>query len=375
MTVDDTTPLLTVPVSLGDRSYDIFIGSGLLAEAGERLAGLAPGGRAMVVTDETVAERHLPALMAALESAKVPAEAFVVPAGEATKSFAELERLVDAVLTARLERGDTIVALGGGVVGDLAGFAAGIVRRGMAFVQIPTTLLAQVDSSVGGKTGINTAHGKNLVGVFHQPQFVLIDTDLLATLPPRHLKAGYAEVVKYGLIDDPVFFGWLEANAPAVFAGGPALAEAIAASCRAKARVVAADEREAGNRALLNLGHTFGHALEAAVGYGGDLVHGEAVAIGMAMAFRLSTLLGFCPAEDAVRVERHLHAVGLLADLTEVPATARDPARLLALMAQDKKVQRGALTLILTRGIGRSFIAHDVAADVIADFLEDETAR
>ncbi|MEW5423358.1 3-dehydroquinate synthase [Amorphus sp. 3PC139-8] len=366
---------LSVPVALGERSYDILIGPGLLAEAGAHLAALAPGARAMIVTDETVSHHHLAALRAGLAAGEISADAIAVPAGEASKSFAELQRVVDAILSARLERGDLVVALGGGVVGDLAGFAAGIVRRGMGFVQIPTTLLAQVDSSVGGKTGINTHHGKNLVGVFYQPRLVLIDTDLLSTLPERHLKAGYAEVVKYGLIDDPDFFAWLETNADAVFAGGPELARAIETSCRAKARVVAADERESGARALLNLGHTFGHALEASVGYGDALIHGEGVAIGMAMAFRLSTVLGMCPPEDTIRVEHHLASVGLPTDLTALPDAARDADHLLSLMAQDKKVRRGALTFILTHGIGQAFIAHDVAPDVIADFLEDERTR
>lgn len=373
--MDDTSRLLTVPVSLGERSYDIVIGPGLVAEAGERLSRIAPGGRSIIVTDETVAGHHLAALQEGLAAGDYPAEALVVPAGEASKSFAELQRVVDAVLSAKLERGDLVIALGGGVVGDLAGFAAGIVRRGMQFVQVPTTLLAQVDSSVGGKTGINTVHGKNLVGVFHQPQLVLIDTDLLATLSARHMRAGYAEIVKYGLIDDADFFAWLETQSAAVFARGAALSRAIETSCRAKARVVAADERESGMRALLNLGHTFGHALEAAVGYGDDLVHGEGVAIGMAMAFRLSTVLGLCPAEDTIRVEHHLRAVGLPTDLTALPPAARDADLLLSLMAQDKKVRRGALTFILTRGIGKAFVARDVPRDVVADFLEDERAR
>ena len=371
----DTTRPRTVTVELGDRSYDILIGPGLAAEAGRHLARIAPGSRVLVVSDEAVAACHLGTLQKGLAAGGVESEAITVPAGEATKSFAMFEKVVDAILAARLERGDVVVALGGGVVGDLAGFAAGVARRGMGFVQVPTSLLAQVDSSVGGKTGINSPRGKNLVGVFHQPQLVLIDTDLLATLPERHMRAGYAEVVKYGLIDDPAFFAWLDANRSDVFAGGEALARAIEESCRAKARVVAADEREHGNRALLNLGHTFGHALEAALGYGDALIHGEGVAIGMAMAFRFSAALGLCPAEDAETVERHLAAVGLPTDLSNLPAEARDADRLLALMAQDKKVQRGMLTFILVRGIGKAYIARDVTRDAIAGFLEVELAR
>jgi len=371
----DTAYLRTVSVDLGDRSYDILIGPGLVAEAGRHVARVAPGSRVLVVSDEAVADRHLDALRAGLSDGGVASEAFSVPAGEASKSFVMFEKVVDAILAARLERGDIVIALGGGVVGDLAGFAAGVARRGMGFVQVPTSLLAQVDSSVGGKTGINSPHGKNLVGVFHQPKLVLIDTDLLATLPERHLRAGYAEVVKYGLIDDPDFFAWLDDNWPAVFAGEAALARAIELSCAAKARVVAADEREHGNRALLNLGHTFGHALEAALGYGDTLIHGEAVAIGMAMAFRFSVVLGLCPPEDAMRVEHHLHAVGLPTNLAALPAEARDLDRLIMLMSQDKKVQRGTLTYILVRGIGKAYIAHDVPRDAVADFLEDELAR
>lgn len=371
----DTIRPRTVAVELGDRSYDILIGSGLVSDAGRHIGRIAPGSRVLVVSDEAVAARHLDTFRQGLSAGGVESEAFTVPAGEASKSFAMFEKVVDAILAARLERGDIVVALGGGVVGDLAGFAAGVARRGMGFVQVPTSLLAQVDSSVGGKTGINSVHGKNLIGVFHQPLLVLIDTDLLATLPERHMRAGYAEVVKYGLIDEPDFFDWLDGNWPAVFGGGEALACAIDQSCRAKARVVAADEREHGNRALLNLGHTFGHALEAALGYGDALIHGEGVAIGMAMAFRFSATLGLCPAEDAARVERHLAAVGLPTDLSDLPAEARDADRLIALMAQDKKVQRGTLTFILVRGIGKAYIARDVARDAVAGFLEVELSR
>jgi 3-dehydroquinate synthase len=296
----------------------------------------------------------------------------VLPAGEKTKGFESLQRVVDDVLAARLERRDVVIALGGGVIGDLAGFASGIVRRGMNFVQMPTSLLAQVDSSVGGKTGINTARGKNLVGVFHQPRLVLADAGALDTLPVREFRAGYAEVAKYGLIDRPDFFAWLEANWREVFSGGPARTRAIAESCRAKADVVARDEFETGDRALLNLGHTFGHALEAATGYdGARLVHGEAVAIGMALAYRFSARMNLASPDDAVRVERHLRDVGLPWRISDIPGHMPGAEGLLAFIAQDKKVSRGALTFILTRGIGQSFIARDVPASEVLSFLTD----
>ena len=277
-----------------------------------------------------------------------------------------------AYLAARLERGDAVIALGGGVIGDLAGFASGIVRRGMRFVQMPTSLLAQVDSSVGGKTGINSGHGKNLVGVFHQPQLVLADTEVLDTLPPREFRAGYAEVAKYGLIDRPDFFAWLEKNWQEIFSGGPARTQAIAESCRAKADVVARDEYETGDRALLNLGHTFGHALEAATGYDSErLVHGEGVAIGMALAHRFSSRLNLCSMDDALRVEAHLKAVGLPWRMADIPGSLPDAERLLAYIAQDKKVTRGALTFILTRGVGQAFIARDVPSSEVLSFLKE----
>ena len=366
----------TVRVELGERGYDILIGSGLIAGTGalirERLGPVRVG----VVSDETVGALHGEALAASLDAAGLDHAPITVPAGEPSKSFAMLERVVDGLLAARLERGDVVLALGGGVVGDLAGFAAAVARRGMAFVQVPTSLLAQVDSSVGGKTGINARHGKNLVGAFHQPALVVADTATLDTLPARERRAGYAEVVKYGLIDRPDFFAWLEAGRWRAVVDGGVEADrrhAIAESCRAKAAVVAADEREGGARALLNLGHTFGHALERAVGYDpARLVHGEGVALGMAMAHRFSASRGLCAGEDAARVEDHLREVGLPTRLADLPDERFAADELLEGIAQDKKVSRGALTFILTRGIGRSFIARDVAPDAVRAFLESE---
>ncbi|APH73973.1 3-dehydroquinate synthase [Aquibium oceanicum] len=361
-----------VEVGLGDRAYDILIGPGLTERAGAEIAARMPGVRAAIVTDENVAGAHLEAFAAGLAAADIASTSIVVAPGERTKSFERLQDVVDGILSARLERRDIVVALGGGVVGDLAGFASGIVRRGMRFVQVPTSLLAQVDSSVGGKTGINTAQGKNLVGLFHQPQLVLADTGVLDTLPEREFRAGYAEVAKYGLIDRPEFFQWLEANWREVFAGGQARTQAIAESCRAKAEVVARDEFETGDRALLNLGHTFGHALEAAVDYdGARLVHGEGVAIGMALAHRFSARLNQCSPDDATRVERHLSAVGLPTRMQDIPGSLPDAERLLSYIAQDKKVTRGALTFILTHGIGQSFVAKDVPASEVLSFLRE----
>ncbi|UVK41964.1 3-dehydroquinate synthase [Mesorhizobium sp. AR07] len=363
---------VTVEVGLGDRTYDILIGSGLLARAGAEISHRLPGTRAAVITDDNVAAAHLDALKAGLEKSGIQPAIITLPPGEKTKSFAHLEEVVDGVLAARLERGDIVIAFGGGVIGDLAGFAAGIVRRGMNFVQIPTSLLAQVDSSVGGKTGINSARGKNLVGVFHQPKLVLADTEVLDSLPIREFRAGYAELAKYGLIDRPEFFAWLEENWSKVFAGGPERAEAIAEACRAKADVVARDEFETGDRALLNLGHTFGHALEAATRYDGTrLVHGEGVAIGMALAHRFSSRLNLASPDDAARVEAHLRAVGLPWRMADIPGELPDTEALLAFIAQDKKVSRGALTFILTRGIGQAFIAKDVPASEVLSFLKE----
>jgi 3-dehydroquinate synthase len=367
-----TAETVTVEVRLGDRAYDILIGPGLLARAGAEIASRLPGVRTAIVTDRNVAAAHLDNLTAGLAAGGIESVPIVLAPGEKTKSFDALQEVVDGVLSARLERGDAVVALGGGVIGDLAGFAAGIVRRGMSFVQMPTSLLAQVDSSVGGKTGINSSHGKNLVGVVHQPRVVLADTGVLDTLPKREFRAGYAEVAKYGLIDRPEFFAWLEKNWREVFAGGAARTEAIAQSCRAKAEVVARDEFETGDRALLNLGHTFGHALEAATGYdSARLVHGEGVAIGMALAHRFSARLNLASPDDAARVEAHLAAVGLPWRLANIAGPLPHAERLRSYIAQDKKVSRGALTFILTRGIGQSFIARDVPASEVLFFLRE----
>ena len=365
-----------VRVSLDSRSYDIVIGAGLIDRAGDEIAGRLPGIRAVVVTDETVARLHLTRLEIALAGAGIESTSVTLPAGETTKSFAHLERTVDAILQARLERGDAVIALGGGVIGDLAGFASAIVKRGTNFVQVPTTLLAQVDSSVGGKTGINTARGKNLVGAFHQPALVLSDIALLDTLSPREFAAGYAEMVKYGLIDRPDFFDFLERRREAVFAGGPERAEAIAVSCEAKAAVVAADEEEHDSRALLNLGHTFGHALERAVGYDpARLVHGEGVSIGMALAHRFSVKRGLSTGQDAGRVAAHLQAAGLPTDIAAIPGPPLDRQTLMEAIAQDKKVSRGRLTFILTRGIGQAFVARDVERAEVERFLDEELAK
>jgi 3-dehydroquinate synthase len=361
---------ITVPVALGDRAYDIVIGRGLLASLGPRIAALRPGARTVIVTDETVAQHHLAAAEASLAAAGIASSRIVVPAGEASKSLAQFENVCEAIIAARIERSDLAIALGGGVIGDLAGFSAACVRRGLDFVQVPTTLLAQVDSSVGGKTGINSRHGKNLIGAFHQPALVIADTALLDTLPPREVRAGYAELAKYGLLGDAGFFHWLEANAADVFSGGPAREHAIAVSCRAKAAIVARDERETGERALLNLGHTFGHALEAACGFSQRLLHGEAVALGMVMAFDFSVRNGFCAGQDAGRVRAHLAGSGLPTHVSEVPGGVPGVDALMRLIAQDKKVRRGALTFILVRGIGEAFIEHNVDPAEVRAFLE-----
>jgi len=361
----------TVRVDLGERSYDILIGDGLIADAGRRIARLLPRARAIVITDRNVAEHHLDPLTAALAEASVGCTAHVIDAGEASKSFARLEEVVDAILAAKLERGDLVIALGGGVIGDLAGFAAGITRRGMNFVQVPTSLLAQVDSSVGGKTGINTPRGKNLVGLFFQPRLVLADMSVLDTLPERHFRAGYAEIAKYGLINDAGFFAWLESNWRDVFGGGAARQRAIAKSCAAKAAIVAADERESGDRALLNLGHTFGHAFEAATGYSDRLIHGEAIAIGMVLAAEYSARTGLCAADVPRRIRAHFGTIGLPTELSDIPGETPTVGRLMELIAQDKKVTRGRLSFILLRGIGEAFIAADVAAGDISVFLSE----
>ncbi len=363
----------TVRVNLADRSYDIHIGPGLIAKAGAMIDALRPNARLAIITDETVAALHLPSLRASLSAAGKQAAEIILPAGEKTKSYGFLETAIEGIIAARLERNDLVIAFGGGVIGDLAGFAASVVRRGMDFVQIPTTLLAQVDSSVGGKTGINSPHGKNLVGAFHQPVLVIADTDVLDTLSPREFRAGYAEVVKYGLIDDAAFFDWLEANPTAVFAGGAARVAAIAHSCRAKAAVVARDERETGDRALLNLGHTFGHALEGIAEYDPDvLVHGEGVAIGMVMAHAFSARMKLASPDDAIRVRHHLETAGLPTDLSKLRLRISGVDDLMRFIAQDKKVARGSLTFILTRGIGQAFVARDVPPSEVQAFLDDQ---
>jgi 3-dehydroquinate synthase len=363
---------IVVQVALGERAYDIVIGRGLLASLGTRIKALRSGARVALITDETVARHHLAACEAALSSAGIESARIVVPEGETSKSYATFETVCEAIIAARIERGDLIVAFGGGVIGDLAGFAAACVRRGLDFVQVPTTLLAQVDSSVGGKTGINSPRGKNLVGAFHQPVMVIADTALLDTLPKRQFRAGYAEVAKYGLLGDGTFFSWLEANWQEVFAGGPAREHAIAVCCRAKAAIVARDERESGERALLNLGHTFGHALEAGCGFSERLLHGEAVALGMALAFEFSARKGLLPAVEAARASAHLAAVGLPTHVTDIHGGAPGVDQLMDLIAQDKKVKRGKLTFILVRGIGRAFVENDVDAAEVRAFLADQ---
>lgn len=360
----------TIHVALGERSYDVVVGSGLVADAGRHLKPVLARPAVAIVTDANVAKLHLPALQAALTRDGIAVAATVVlPPGEATKDVPYLMQVLDELLAARIERTDTVLALGGGVIGDLTGFAASVLRRGVAVAQIPTSLLAQVDASIGGKTGIDTRFGKNLIGTFHQPRIVLADVGVLGTLPQRELLAGYAEVVKYGLLGDARFFDWLETNGASVMQGDAAARTyAVLASARMKAEIVAGDERESGRRALLNLGHTFGHALEAELGYDNRLLHGEAVACGMVMAFDLSVRMGLCPAPDAERVRRHLRAVGLPTGLPgEAPDGGWNPRRLLEHMRQDKKVSGGTLTFILVRGIGKSFVSREVTeADVLS---------
>ena len=364
-----------VQVALGARSYDIPIEQGALDRAGALLAPYARNGRLVVVTDAHVATAQLPRLDVSLRAVGIMAEPIILPPGEQTKSWRHLEQLLDALLALEIERGDHIVALGGGVIGDLVGFAASILKRGCHFIQVPTTLLAQVDSSVGGKTAINTLAGKNLVGSFYQPALVLIDPSTLDSLPLRETRAGYAEVVKYGLIDDPAFFAWCEAHAGALLAGDPAARTyAIERSVRAKAAIVADDEREtSGRRALLNLGHTFGHALEADTGFSDTLLHGEGVAAGMALAFRYSARLGLCPQADADRVTAHLRSVGLPYDLASAHVTA-DGAALVGHMLHDKKMAAGTLPFLLARGIGQTFLSKDVVLDDVAAFLDADRA-
>jgi shikimate kinase/3-dehydroquinate synthase len=365
----------TVHVALGGRAYDILIGSGLLQTAGERIAQIAPGAGCAIITDRNVAALHLPSLEQSLAKQGIRFTTIVVEPGEASKSISVFERVCEEILAARIERRDAIIALGGGVVGDLAGFAAASVRRGTRFVQIPTTLLAQVDSSVGGKTGINSPHGKNLIGAFYQPSLVLADVDALETLPGREFRAGYAEVVKYGLIADRRFFEWLEADAAAIFHSKPEQICAVAVSCCRKAAIVARDETEQGERALLNLGHTFGHAFERLTNYDSSrLVHGEGVAIGLACAARFSKRLGLCGEQDSQRIAHHLSSVGLPTRIRDIPGWQDDENAILEAMYQDKKVEQGALTFILLRGIGEAFVAKSVAADEARAFLRDEIA-
>ena len=370
----------TVRVALGERGYDIVIGRGLIASLGTRLSALRPGAKVAIVTDENVARVALDPVEAALAAGAIASSRVIVPAGEGAKSFRVFEQACEQVIAARIERGDLVLALGGGVIGDLAGFVASVVRRGLDYVQVPTTLLAQVDSSVGGKTAINSAHGKNLIGAFHQPVLVVADTATLDTLPAREFRAGYAEVVKYGLLGDAAFFSWLETNWREVFKGGKssgsfAREQAIAVCCRAKAAIVARDERETGDRQLLNLGHTFGHALEAATGFSGRLLHGEAVAAGMALAFEFSARRGLLPAADAARAIRHLAEVGLPTGPKDIPGELPPVDRLMDLMAQDKKIKRGMPTFILVRGIGAAFVDTGVDARDVRAFLDEKLAK
>ena len=361
----------TLRVELGERGYDIRIGPGLIARAGAEILPLMRRRQAVVITDETVAPHYLAPLCHSLTEHGIASHAIVLPPGEGTKDLAHFGRLVDGVLACGIERGTMLVALGGGVVGDIAGFAAATLLRGIDFVQIPTTLLAQVDSSVGGKTAINTAAGKNLLGAFYQPRLVLADTGSLATLPPREVRAGYGEVVKHGLLGDAGFFEWLEAEGRAVCElDAAALTHAVLVSCRMKAAIVAADERETGDaRALLNFGHTFGHALEAETGFGDRLLHGEAVALGMVLAFDFAVRLGLAAGQDAHRVRRHLAAAGLPTELRAIGLAGSDADRLIAHMGKDKKVRDGALTLILPRRIGEVFVARDAPAAELRAFL------
>src|SRR5450631_2839970 len=370
---------ITVDVALGTRAYDIVIGRDVLQSLGGRVAALRPGARTAIVTDRNVAKHWLDKTEASLSEAGIASSKIIVDEGEGSKSYAGLEQVSEALIAARIERNDLVVALGGGVVGDLAGFAAAILRRGVDFVQVPTSLLAQVDSSVGGKTGINSPRGKNLLGAFHQPVLVVADTAVLDTLSPRQFRAGYAEVAKYGVLGDDAFFAWLESNHADIFAGGAAREHAIATSCRAKAAIVARDERETGERALLNLGHTFGHALEAATGFSDRLFHGEGVAVGTVLAAEFSAQLGMISESDAARVRHHLAEVGLPTHLQDIAGFTQeglgDADALMTLMAQDKKVKRGKLTFILLQAVGRAVIAPDVEPSLVRDFLSARLAR
>ncbi|MEM9845364.1 MAG: 3-dehydroquinate synthase [Pseudomonadota bacterium] len=359
-----------VHVPLDDRAYDVLIGPGLIGEASQHIAPLLSRPRVAVISDETVAALHLPALRTSFEAAGVTLDALALPPGEATKAWPQFERAVEWLLDQKIERQDIVIALGGGVIGDLAGFAAAVLRRGVRFVQIPTSLLAQVDSSVGGKTGINAPHGKNLIGAFHQPSLVLADTDVLSSLPEREFLAGYGEVVKYGLLGDYEFFQWLEDHGSRMRDGDlTARIAGVRRSVEMKADIVVRDETELGDRALLNLGHTFCHALEAATGYSDRLLHGEGVAVGCALAFDLSARLGLCAQEEPVRVRAHLRAMGMKADLSDIPGDLPGPDKLIELMGQDKKIIDGRLRFVLARGIGEAFVAEDVATDAVRDVL------
>jgi len=366
-----------VPVALGDRAYDIVIGRGALATLGTRIKALRPGARVAVLTDENVKRAHLEHTVSILTAAGIESTPIVVAPGEGSKNYATFETVCEAIIAARIERNDLIVALGGGVIGDLGGFAAASVRRGLDFVQVPTSLLAQVDSSVGGKTGINSRQGKNLIGAFHQPILVIADTAVLDTLSEREFRAGYAEVAKYGLLGDAEFFAWLETNWRDVFDGGKsennlAREHAIAVSCRAKAAIVARDERETGDRARLNLGHTFGHAFEAGAGYSQRLLHGEAVSLGCVLAFEFSERQGLVGGNSVARVRAHLADAGLPTKISDVQGGTPDVDRLMDLIAQDKKVKRGKLTFILARGVGQAFVANDVDPAAIRTFLAEK---
>ncbi len=363
-----------IPVNLGSRSYEVRIGTGLIACAGEEIAPLLRRPKVAVITDETVAARHLEALRGALAARGITMSALALPSGEGTKGWPGFTRAVEWLLEEKVERRDIVIAFGGGVIGDLAGFAAAVLRRGVRFVQIPTTLLAQVDSSVGGKTGINTAQGKNLVGAFHQPALVLADIGVLESLPSRDFLAGYGEVVKYGLLGDPLFFDWLEIEGPNLARDPAARLKAVTRSVEMKAGIVERDETEEGERALLNLGHTFCHALEKATGYSDRLLHGEGVAIGCALAFELSQRLGLCSQEAPSRVRAHLKAMGAKVDLADIPGDLPDAAGLLHLMGQDKKVVDGKLRFILARGIGEAFVAGDVPQEAVLAVLNDALA-
>ncbi len=366
----------TVSVALGQRSYEVRIGEGLIDGAGAAILPLLTRRKVAVITDETVASTHLMQLGASLAAQGIAMTALALPPGEQTKGWAQFARACEWLLEQKIERRDVVVAFGGGVVGDLVGFAAAVLRRGVRFVQLPTTLLAQVDSSVGGKTGINTPQGKNLIGAFHQPSLVLADLGVLSTLPPRDFLAGYGEVVKYGLLGDAGFFDWLETHGPAMAAGDlSARLHAVTRSVEMKAGIVSRDETEEGERALLNLGHTFCHALEKATGYGDRLLHGEGVAIGCALAFELSQRLGLCAQETPSRVRAHLRAMGLKTDLADIPGDLPGAEALLGLMGQDKKVIDGRLRFILARDIGAAFVAEDVPPAVVRDVLVDALTR